>query len=158
MRFNKEAVQRELDLAAEEMERHGYVDLANKIDQYASLIMKADEGLDLQEIRRGLERVERESSRRKANFVEKDEKEVIAAKRQLIQKKLAKLREERKQAVRKDIEKKQAPNARSEKLAKLIEKARARKHEKTLASRVEDLKLRVRKRRLARKRREQLKK
>lgn len=157
MRLNKEAVQRELDIAAEAMEKHGYVDLANKIDQYAGLIMQATETTDLQEIRRGLERVEREASRRKTAFIAKDEKEVVAMKRQVLQKKLAKLREERKHAVLENQEK-QIPNARSEKLAKLIESAKERKAKKTLEARVEDLKLQVRKRRLARKRQDQLKK
>lgn len=144
--INKKAVQKELDLAAEELERHGYVDLANRVDQYASLIMKANKDTDLQELRRGIERVQREAKRRSDVFSRKER----VNKKALLQNKLAALRKAKSEKVKKE----QLSKSGSEKLAKLIEQARARKSEKSKDARKEDLKKKIRERRLARKRKE----
>jgi hypothetical protein len=73
MKLNKKAIQKELDFAAEELERHGYIDLAHKIDQYNTKLMASDDEKEIPAIRAELVKVEKEAQRRLRAF---DKKEV----------------------------------------------------------------------------------
>lgn len=64
MKFNKKAVQRELDKSASEMDQHGYVDLADKVDHFNKRLMEAKTKKEVQEIYRHLARIYREAKRR----------------------------------------------------------------------------------------------
>ena len=64
MWFNKKAVEKELDLAAEELEKFGYVDLADKVDYYNERLMTVKSSKEIPVIRRSLQRIEHEASRR----------------------------------------------------------------------------------------------
>jgi hypothetical protein len=63
MRFDKRAVQRELDLAAEELERAGHFDLAEKVDYYSNRLMQASAD-EVPLLRRALSRINIEANRR----------------------------------------------------------------------------------------------
>lgn len=64
MKFDKKALQRELDLAAEELEKVGYSDLALKVDKYNSFLMEGATKKHIPAIRRSLARITREAKRR----------------------------------------------------------------------------------------------
>lgn len=61
--MNLTAVRRELDLAAEELDKKGFKDLADKIDFYNARLQRAS-AKEIPLIRRALRRVQIESSRR----------------------------------------------------------------------------------------------
>jgi len=63
MAFNRKAVQRELDLAATELENAGQTDLAGKVDYYNNRLMQATAG-EVPLIRRALSRIMEEAKRR----------------------------------------------------------------------------------------------
>ena len=63
MKFNKQAVQHELDMAAHELDKAGHKDLAEKVDLYGDRLMKATAG-EVPLLRRALSRVLDEAKRR----------------------------------------------------------------------------------------------
>jgi hypothetical protein len=63
MKFNKEAMQNQLDLAAHELQRAGFMDLAEKVDYYAFRMMTASIS-ELPLIKRALSRLEQEAKKR----------------------------------------------------------------------------------------------
>jgi hypothetical protein len=63
MKFNKDAVQKELDLAAHELEKAGHKDLAERVDYYGDRLMKVTAG-EVPLLRRALSRVLDEAKRR----------------------------------------------------------------------------------------------
>ena len=56
MKFNKKAVQDQLDLAASELEKSGFADLAEKVDYYNDRLVK-ETASELPLIRRALQRI-----------------------------------------------------------------------------------------------------
>ncbi len=63
MKFDAKILQREMDLAAEELEKAGYLDLAARVDQYSILLATAKKE-DLANLHRGLSRVQAEYEQR----------------------------------------------------------------------------------------------
>lgn len=63
MKFNAQALQREMDLAAEELERAGHLDLAERVDRYNAVLLSASKK-DLPQIHRGLSRIQAEYEQR----------------------------------------------------------------------------------------------
>jgi hypothetical protein len=63
MKFNKTAVQKELDMAAEELEKAGHSDLAMRVDYYGDRLMAAN-AAEVPLLRRALSRVLDEANRR----------------------------------------------------------------------------------------------
>jgi hypothetical protein len=63
MKFNKTAVQHELDMAAHELEKAGFTDLAETVDYYANRLINATAG-EVPLLRRALSRILDESKRR----------------------------------------------------------------------------------------------
>jgi hypothetical protein len=63
MKFTKEAVQTEVDMAADELEKAGHTDLAEKVDYYGNRLMVATAG-EVPLIRRALSRILEEARRR----------------------------------------------------------------------------------------------
>lgn len=63
MKFSKEAVQTEIDLAADELDKAGHTDLAEKVDYYGNRLMTATAG-EVPLIRRALSRILDEARRR----------------------------------------------------------------------------------------------
>jgi len=75
MRFNKKAVQKELDKTAEELEQNGFMDLANKVDEYNKKLMEASTAEEVQQIRKVFINIDREAQRRlKGNSAPEDDK------------------------------------------------------------------------------------
>lgn len=130
MKLNKKAVQKELDLAAEELERHGYVDLAHKVDQYNKKLVTSRSEDDIPTIRAGLISVEKESQRRLRAF---DRKEIPDARKEKAKNALQRARRvaERKKALADRKEKRAKSRAklrpRSSRLGKLLESRTASK-------------------------------
>lgn len=141
MYFNKKAVERELDLAAEELDGFGYKDLADKVDYYNERLMEVDSSKDLPIIRRSLQRIEREASRRRGGKKESktiDKRKLTELKKKAREHKLAKALKDRKVA---------KPNARTIRLEALL-----KQRDKKIAAedKVGNLKEKVKARRLAR--------
>lgn len=63
MRFNKKALQRQLDLAAQELEDKGYTDLAKGVDEANEKLMKASPE-EIPAIRARLSKINSEADRR----------------------------------------------------------------------------------------------
>ncbi len=96
MALNRRALQRELDLAADELDRVGYKDLADRVDRYSEMLMAA-KASDIPIIHRGLSRIQYEYE----NRVKKEAREeitgralkaqnaVLSARRSSIQRKIA---------------------------------------------------------------------
>ena len=61
--LNRKAIQRELDLAAEELDRQGYKDLADKVDLYNTKLQRAS-SREIPLIRKALINVQEEADRR----------------------------------------------------------------------------------------------
>ena len=146
MWFNKKAVERELDLAAEELDKFGYKDLADKVDYYNERLMEVKSSKEIPVIRRALQRVEQQASRRQASRRQagKTKGSRTVDKRKLDDlKKKARMRQLRKALA----ERKSRPNARSNRLEALLKRrdAQIAKEE-----RVTSLKDKVKARRLAR--------
>jgi len=141
MYFNKKAVEKELDLAAEELESFGYVDLADKVDYYNERLMAVKSSKELPIIRRALKRIESEASRRQSGKKESktiDKRKLAELKKKAKERKLAKTIKDRKKV---------KPNARTTRLEALL-KQRDKKianEEKSVS-----LKEKVKARRLAR--------
>lgn len=141
MWFNKKAVERELDLAAEELDKFGYKDLADRVDYYNERLMEVKNNKEIPAIRRSLQRVEREASRRRQGKTKKsktiDKRKLAELKKKAQMRKIKKAKEE----------KKTKPNARTNRLEALLKKrdARIAKEDK-----VNSLKDKVKARRLAR--------
>jgi hypothetical protein len=78
MKLNKQAIQKELDLAAEELEKCGYQDLAEQIDKCNSQLMQLedDKHQEITAVKRTLSRISREAERRERvkNGKSEDEK------------------------------------------------------------------------------------
>ena len=74
MKFNKTAVQKELDMAAEELEKAGHADLASKVDYYGGRLMTATAG-EVPLLRRALSRILDEAKRRMAAVEKKEPSE-----------------------------------------------------------------------------------
>lgn len=148
MRFNKRAVRKELDLAAEELERHGFSDLANKVDGYNEKLMKLSETDDLQTVRRALARIEREAVRR-VSFDEKKEvpKKDLRARAALDRSRRLEGKSSRRDRKLSDRRADSKVKSRSDRLTQLIA---ARKQRLAKEEFLGDLKARIRKRRLAR--------
>jgi len=141
MWFNKKAVEKELDKAAEELEKHGYVDLADKVDYYNECLMKVKSEKDIPSIRRGLERIEHEASRRQGKKSGKrtiDKRKLAELKKRSHQRKVIKALKNRKT---------NQPNTRNARLTALLAK---RDKKISGEENVGTLKDKVRARRLAR--------
>jgi hypothetical protein len=67
MKLNKKALQKELDVAADELETLGHTDLADMVDHYNDRLMTSATVKDVNLVRRALQRIEREASRREDN-------------------------------------------------------------------------------------------
>jgi len=67
MKLNKKALQKELDVAADELETLGHTDLADMVDHYNDRLMASATVRDVNLVRRALQRIEREASRREDN-------------------------------------------------------------------------------------------
>lgn len=63
MKFDAKVLQREMDLAADELERSGYLDLAARVDQYNAMLLTAKKE-DLASLHRGLSRIQAEYEQR----------------------------------------------------------------------------------------------
>jgi hypothetical protein len=63
MKFDKEAAQSQLDLAANELEKSGFADLAEKVDYYNNRLMKAGAS-EIPLIKRALHRIQQEAKKR----------------------------------------------------------------------------------------------
>lgn len=141
MWFNKKAVEKELDLASEELEGFGYVDLADKVDYYNERLMEVKSNKELPVIRRALQRIEHEASRRRSGKSENktiDKRKLAELKKNARDRKLAKVIKDRKEA---------KPNARTTRLEALL-----KQRDKKIANEEKDdnLKAKVKARRLAR--------
>jgi hypothetical protein len=98
MKFDARVLQREMDLAAEELERTGYLDLAERVDRYNALIPSASKK-DLPQIHRGLSRIQAEFEQRMNRTAKKEaapsadatkaQHAVLQARRASIRRKLA---------------------------------------------------------------------
>lgn len=89
MKFNKEAVRRELDLAAEDLEKQGFNDLADKVDFYNDRLMRATSSREVDIIRRALARVEKDATAR----LGKDEEKKASSKEARLESIRAKIRQ-----------------------------------------------------------------
>lgn len=122
MKFDAKALQREMDLAAEELERAGHLDLATRVDRYNALLLTADKK-DLPQIHRGLSRIQAEYEQRmKATEKKEQSPSVDAAKAQhaVLQARRASIR--RKLALKRYLREKAAQRKKgSEKVATLRE-------------------------------------
>lgn len=141
MWFNKKAVERELDLAAEELDKFGYKDLADKVDYYNERLMEVKSNKEIPAIRRGLKRIENEASRRQKGGKESktiDKRKLAELKKNARERKIKKALADKKEA---------KPNARTNRLEALLKKrdAQIAKEDK-----VSNLKDKVKARRLAR--------
>lgn len=94
MKFDAKVLQREMDLAAEELEKAGYLDLAARVDQYSILLVTAKKE-DLANLYRGLSRVQVEYEQRENQAPKsvlanaKAQHAVLQARRASIRRKLA---------------------------------------------------------------------
>jgi uncharacterized membrane protein YqiK len=79
MAIDKTAVQKELDLAAHELEKAGHKDLADKVDYFGDRLMRATAG-EVPLVRRALSRVLDEAKRRMRAAEPKDDARVEKAK------------------------------------------------------------------------------
>jgi len=79
MKFDKQAVQRELDKASEALDRAGHADLAARIDYYSDKLITASEQEEPL-IRRSLARVYNEAKRRMNASVENLSEKAVKAK------------------------------------------------------------------------------
>jgi hypothetical protein len=77
--INRNALRHELDLAAEELDKSGHKDLADRVDQYSEMLMEAKDA-DVEKIHRGLSRIQAEYEQR--NKKEAKEEEVKDTKAQ----------------------------------------------------------------------------
>jgi len=141
MWFNKKAVEKELDKAAEELDKFGYKDLADKVDYYNERLMAVKSTKEIPRIRRGLERIENEASRRqgkKGKSKTIDKRKLAELKKKARDRKIVKALKERKA---------KRPTVRTTRLNALLNK-----RDKKLAKeeQVDTLKEKVRARRLAR--------
>ena len=141
MWFNRKAIEKELDQAAEELDKFGYKDLADKVDYYNERLMAVKSSKDIPIIRRELQRIENEASRR-----QNGKKET----RTIDKRKLAELKKKaRQRKILKALKTRRAkkPNTRTTRLEALLNKrdGKLASNEKVL-----NLKDKVRARRLAR--------
>jgi hypothetical protein len=94
MALNRNALQHELDLAAEELDRIGQTDLADKVDRYSTMLGSAKDA-DIPMIHRGLCRIQAEYERRTSKKQKpkpaaiKAQAAVLSARRSSIQRKIA---------------------------------------------------------------------
>jgi hypothetical protein len=98
MKFNAQALQREMDLAAEELEHAGHLDLAERVDRYNALLLSASKK-DLPQIHRGLSRIQAEYEQRMSKTAKQENSSsadatkaqhaVLQARRASIRRKLA---------------------------------------------------------------------
>jgi len=77
MRFNKKALQRQLDLAAQELEDKGYVDLAKHVDETNKALMEATPE-SVPAIRAKLTKINMEADRRDGKVAPKAKSAVVA--------------------------------------------------------------------------------
>jgi hypothetical protein len=128
MRFNKQAVQHELDLAAEELDKSGYKDLADKVDYYNSRLANASE-TELPLIRRSLSRIQSEAQNRiaKVEANEKKEESKDSLKAKLATLRVRRASEKRKAALRKLVNERKASKT---KAGKVIANLRTRSMDK----------------------------
>ena len=141
MWFNKKAVEKELDLAAEELEKFGYVDLADKVDYYNERLMEVKSSKEIPIIRRSLQRIEHEAARRQGGKKKSktiDKRKLAELKKNARERQLAKVSKNRKVT---------KPNARTTRLEALLKRrdAKIAGEEKS-----DNLKEKVKARRLAR--------
>jgi uncharacterized protein YjcR len=94
MALDKRALQHELDLAAEELDKAGHKDLADRVDQYSEMLVNASEK-EIPRIHRGLSRVQAEFEQRAKKSekidpkVAKAQNAVMSARRASIKRKIA---------------------------------------------------------------------
>lgn len=94
MALDRTALQHELDLAAEELDKAGHQDLADRVDQYSEMLVQAKDE-DIAKIHRGLSRVQMEFEQRNRKEAKEDQKTekaqnaVLHARRASIRRKIA---------------------------------------------------------------------
>jgi hypothetical protein len=81
MALDKKALQRELDIAAEELDKAGFAELADRVDQYSIMLMHASEK-QLPQIHRGLSRIQSDYERLAAKKASEQDVKGAAAKAQ----------------------------------------------------------------------------
>jgi hypothetical protein len=120
VKFNKEAVQKQLDLAAEALDNQGLSDLADKVDYLNDKLFNVSSKKEFDLIKKGLANIERTARDRVKKKSEEDTEEkkldVLKARR-LAEKKKALL-----QRVQKNVDAKRKIQNRSKKVKELIEK------------------------------------
>jgi hypothetical protein len=119
------SAQRQLDLAAEELEQAGHPDLAEKVDYYNSRLASAAKG-EIPLIKRALSRIQIEAKKRMKKDAQKDkpEKEKKAAAATL---KARRSSDKRKEALRKKL---REIAARRKRTASRLEKLRMARQER----------------------------
>lgn len=136
MKFDAKVLQREMDLAAEELEKAGYLDLAARVDQYSIMLATAKKE-DLTNLHRGLSRVQVEYEQREKQACKKEpapsaakaQHAVMQARRASIRRKLAMkryLREkmaQKRKAEKKVVMRKSEESPLKQKLAEKISEA-----------------------------------
>lgn len=79
MSLDRKALQRELDLAADELDKTGFTDLADRVDQYSELLVTA-KAEQVPQIHRGLSRIQMEYEQRVKKVAKEAEPKGDAAK------------------------------------------------------------------------------
>lgn len=102
MKFDKKAVQGELDLAAQELENAGYGDLAEKVDYYSDRLVNAH-AKEIPLISRALRRIQLEAKRRLAKDGEDTPQDDKANKAQAAVTKARRSSESRKEVLRRRL-------------------------------------------------------
>lgn len=145
MKFNKRAIQRELDLAAEELEKHGYIDLADKVDRYTGKLMDITSAKEIPIIRRALARVEREADRRQAGNREITSRKELKSKESVRKsRRTSEQKENRRRRLEDSTLAEKRIRSHSDRVDKLLEEKHAGKDEY-----LEDLRDRIKERRAA---------
>jgi hypothetical protein len=101
--MNRRLIQKELDTAAEELDRKGYRDLANRVDHYNARLMKAKQDSEIQLIARALGRIDKESDRRDEVFTRRPKTHKSQLDRELPPREEAENRKERLAKIRRRI-------------------------------------------------------
>lgn len=113
MKFDAKVLQREMDLAAEELEKAGYLDLAARVDQYSILLATAKKE-DLANLHRGLSRVQAEYEQREKQAPKQEPApEAVKAQHAVMQARRASIR--RKLAMKRYLREKMAQKKKAEK-------------------------------------------
>lgn len=121
MSISRKSAQRQLDIAAEELEQAGWADLAEKVDYYNNRLAAADNG-EIAIIARALSRIQIEANKRMKNAARKEDKPEKEKKAHAATMKARRASENRKEALRKKL---REIAARRKRTANRLEKLRA---------------------------------